>query len=357
MAFSRQWILSVVLFFAFASQALNSKEPFGRIHVNKWIEMPDQNGHVDWVDAIKNAKSSIHMMMYHLTDKQVVDALVARKSKKRPIDIKIIVDGKSFSGGYKKAAQPLDDAGIEIKPSSRAFSITHAKSMVIDGETAFITSINLTNTATNSRDYGVITDESAIIDEMEKVFEADWKNADDDGDSTPELTQENLAWSPNNSLDKLVKLIDSSNKSLVAEVESFSSDEIISAFNRAAARNVEVKLIVPECVTGPNGGFNYQYLSRLKGVKVHTQHNGRSVEQPYVHAKMMVADNKRVYVGSINFSYNSTLKARELGLIFLDEEIGQKAVGDHDEDWARSDEPDPSACRGSKDNGAEDNLH
>lgn len=323
-------------------------EPFGRIKVSRVLVMPEASGHSDWVTAIKNAQHSIRMMMFHITDRDVIDALIARAND--PIDMRVIVDNK-VTGGYKKAFDEMAKAGVKIRPGSSAFSITHGKSMVVDNKSAWITAINMTNTAQTSRDFGIVTPDKSIIVEMNKVFEADWLNADSDGNTTPSLTDNNLAWSPNNSLDQLTKLIDSATDTLDAEVENITSDDIINHFNSAVARGVEVRLIIPECSYG-NADNNYQAVAKLKGVKVHVEPDGHSMAQPYMHSKMMVIDTKRVYVGSINYSFNSTLHARELGVIFLDEGTGSTLSSEFQTDWNRSQNPSKNPdCGGSTGSG------
>lgn len=322
-----------------------STEPFGRIQVDKVIIMPNSSGHSDWTDAIKSARKSVHLEMYHITDKAVISAL-SSKAKQSNIDLRVIVDGQ-LKGGYQKAFDELSQAGVNVRASSKAFSITHTKAMVIDDQSAFVTAINMTNTATNTRDFGIVTPDSNIISELDAVFEADWANAEDDGDNTPNLTDNNLAWSPNDSTEQLTKLIGSATQTLDIEVENLTSDDIVNAFNQAAARGVNVRLIVPECSLG-NSLLNYPAIAKLNGVSVHVEHNGSSMDQPYMHSKMMVADGKRIYIGSINFSYNSLTKAREVGVLFLDETTGSTLESEFQTDWDRSQDPSPSpSCRSS----------
>jgi phosphatidylserine/phosphatidylglycerophosphate/cardiolipin synthase-like enzyme len=344
----RIYSLGIFLLFAINAHGVTTAAPFDSIGVKKLIVMPDTaNGHRDWIDAIHSARTSVHLEMYHLTDKAVVDALVSR-AKEGGLDMRIILDGKSLTGGYKTAIDALVSAGVQFRPSSAAFSITHAKAMVIDGKTAFVTSINLTNTAGNYRDFGIVTEDSDVIGEMNAVFEADWNNADNNLDFTPELHVPDLAWSPNNSLRKVQALLDSAASSVDAEVENLGSEELIAAFGNAVGRGVAVRLIVPECIFG-NSYFNYPYLKRLKdlGIKTQVMHDGHSEAQPYLHAKMMVIDAKINYVGSINFSFNSTVKARELGVIFVDGQIGQKLSEEFRKDWARSTPTDGMPAAGA----------
>ena len=49
---------------------------------------------------------------------------------------------------------------------------------------------------------------------------------------------------------------------------------------------------------------------KAHGVKLVT------LAKPYVHAKSLVADGARAYVGSENFTQNSLTNNRELGIIF-----------------------------------------
>jgi phosphatidylserine/phosphatidylglycerophosphate/cardiolipin synthase-like enzyme len=321
---------------------------FPRIEISKFIVMPMASGHSDWVDAIKSARKSIHMEMFHVTDKAVIDALISRAQDN--IDMRIIVDHK-VTGGYKAAFDSLANAGVQIRAGAPVYSITHSKAMVIDDNVAWVTSINMTNTGTNSRDFGITTPDQGIISEINKVFEADWTAAGDDSriDTTPSVSNENLAWSPTNSTNQLVKLIASAHSTLDVEAENIGADEIMNALNTAAANGVQVRLIIPQC-TGNNTN-NYAALKKLKGVEYHVEPDAKSLEQPYLHAKMMVADEKTNYIGSINLSYNSTQKARELGVLFTDENIGAKLSNEFKSDWDRSVVPGDSPNCGKSNGG------
>jgi len=306
-------------------------EAFPSITINKFIVMPMASSHSDWVQAIKAARKSIHMEMFHITEKEVMNALIARAHDN--IDLRVIVDHQA-TGGYKAALDSLTSAGVQVRTASAAFSITHSKAMVVDNQEAWITSINMTNTGTGSRDFGITTPDTGIINEMDSVFEADWKNAENNGDVTPPVSNPNLAWAPVNAVQQLTKLINAANQSLDVEVENLGLDDVINALNAAVVRGVAVRLIMPEC-TGNNAN-NYAAMAKTKGVQLHVEHDGKSLDQPYLHAKMIVADGKINYIGSINYSYNSMIKSRELGVIFTDSGIGGKLSDEFKIDWSRS---------------------
>ena len=300
--------------------------------------MPSTDGHAAWVRQIQGAKRSIHLAIYHLTDQSVIQALIDKLNNAGPgFDLRVLVDGKSMAGGYLKALQPLLDAGVALRGSSPAFSIMHEKAMVVDSGTALITAINLTNTSDNTRDFGVVTADAGVISEINAVFEADWLNAANGTGATPALANGNLAWSPVNSHDKLIQFIDGAVSTLVMQVESLSHPEMIAAFARAAARGVQVQVLVPMCVAG-NPLFNYPALVKLQGlgVQVHVMAPPASFNQPYMHSKMMVADSQTIYIGSINFSMNSIVFARELGVLFFNPQVAARLAGEFAVDWGRS---------------------
>jgi cardiolipin synthase len=324
-----------------------SASPGGQIEVTKLIVMPNSAGHSDWVDAIQGAKTSVHMTMYHLTDKTVVSALTA-KAKDKSVDLRVIVDGGSLTGGYETVFKSLTSAGVQIRASSKAFSLTHSKDVVIDGKTAIVSAINMTNTTTNTRDFGIVTSDKGMIEEIESVFAADWENAQTGGKVTPAVSNPNLVWSPTTSDNLLVGLINSASSTLVAETESFDSADIIKAMNAAVARGVNVRLIVPECDLG-SALFNYPYLAQLSGVNVHVEHDGDSIQQPYMHSKMMLVDGQMIYIGSINYSFNSIENDRELGVIFSNDATATTLASEFETDWNRSQAPaaSPSCSKSS----------
>ena len=61
-----------------------------------------------------------------------------------------------------------------------------------------------------------------------------------------------------------------------------------------------------------------------------------SPEIPYVHAKVIVVDKKTTFLGSENFSMNSLLNARELGIIFKDTEIQTRINSLYESDWLQT---------------------
>jgi len=301
------------------------------------IVTPSADGHRAFITAIEGAKTSIDMTMFHLTDPAIVDALSA--TAKRGVRIRIILDGKGLE--TKKLARVADElrtAGIDVRGSSAAFSITHEKGMVIDHATAFITAINLTKDAAKTRDFGVITRARGVVDDVAALFETDWTNAANAGHETPALHEASLVVSPVSSRAHLTELIGSAKHELVVTVENLGDGPIDDALAAAAKRGVTVRLIVPMCDKNPNPLFNFRFARTLAtgGVAVRMMPNPETETQPYMHSKMILADGETAYVGSINFSANSTTKARELGVVFVNAAATATIHQAFETDWTRS---------------------
>jgi cardiolipin synthase len=315
---------------------------FNHSIVDELIVTPDPKGHQQIIDSILKAKNSVLMKMYHLTDSEVINALLKAHNKK--INLKIILDSGSLQQAqFKRSFEILRNAGIDVRGSSTCFSITHEKSLIVDSKIAFITSMNLTRSFAETRDFGVITTNQEIVKEMNDVFIADWQNTTNNTCQTPVLSAKNLIWSPVNAEEKLVDLIRSAHNSIYSTVENLGNKKIEQALTEMASQGVEIKMIVPQCDKNKNPLFNYPFISKLAlgNIDVRVMPHPSSKERPYMHSKMILVDENRAYIGSINFSNNYILRSRELGIVFNDEDAIQKLDALFRQDWRVSIPPVP----------------
>jgi phosphatidylserine/phosphatidylglycerophosphate/cardiolipin synthase-like enzyme len=320
--------------------------------IDEVFETPSAEGLEPVIDAIAGAQSQIRMMMFHLTVMPVVDALAA--AAKRGVDVEIILDAGNLASHTPAAIRAeLTEAGVKIVASSSGFAITHVKSMVIDEETAVIMSLNLTNKFTMTRDFAVTTRDASVVKEFLAVFAADVKNARTGGNTTPALTSPYLAWSPVNTESKIAAFVDAAKTSLVVTTENLGDKVVMIALENAAARGVAVRVITPLCDQNVNPLLDLPYLATLAaaGVETHAMPYPESAEQPYMHAKMMVADGDKAFLGSVNLSMQSMTRARELGIFFADANAIRLLTSTFESDWAASATPPDMAnvsCPGGR---------
>lgn len=285
------------------------------------LSITPQDGHILFDDSIDTAKVSIDMMMFRLTDKEVVTHLLA--ARQRGVKVRLILDQQAMMGNSVKAiAQQLTAAGAEVYPSSARFTITHTKAAVFDNQWALLTSMNLTTSFPISRDYGIRTYDPNIVAEFKSVFEADIKNSINQTKDTPVLNAQKLVWSPVNSKDKIIAFIKSAQSSVNIEVENLGDHDVLETLKSKAQSGVNVVVVVPACVEG--GGIrNLPLMGELAaaGVNARVSVPPYTAQNPYIHAKTIVVDQQQYYVGSENLSYNSLTQAREVGIMDTNPQI------------------------------------
>ena len=138
------------------------------------IVLPDETAK-PILDAIDGAKESLRIKMFVFSDPALLKAVIA--AHRRGVKVRIMLNPARRSGEAEneETRKQLGDAGIEVIDSNPAFDLTHEKSMVVDGTTAFVKSLNWeTKNFTETRDYAVATSHKHEVDEIVECFEADW---------------------------------------------------------------------------------------------------------------------------------------------------------------------------------------
>jgi len=156
--------------------------------------------------------------------------------------------------------------------------------------------------ATN-REYAIIDTNADEVREAQTIFQADWDR------QTPRLTDPNLVVSPLNARPKLEQLLQSARSSLVLEEEEMDDADMEDQLIAAARRGVAVQVILPAApADNPSANQDVPRLTRA-GVQV------RYSQVLFMHAKMILVDGTRAFVGSENFSATSLDANRELAWI------------------------------------------
>jgi cardiolipin synthase A/B len=282
------------------------------------------------LDALVGTKKSLNIRMFLFTDPTLLDAVIA--AKRRGVHVRVMLNPARRSGESEneESRKTLVAAGIEVRDSSPAFALTHQKSMVIDDTTGFVESLNWeTRDLTETRDYAVVTTHKIEVAEMVACFDADWHQKKFE----PDLTSR-LIWCPNNGRERIAAFIDSAKETLWLQNERYQDTVIIERLVRAVKRGVRVHIMArpphtlkkDKLVEGV-GGLRIMHdvgakIHRLKGLKLH--------------GKMLLADEKRAVVGSINLSPGSFDARRELAIETDANHVVKRLVETSHRDWGNS---------------------
>jgi cardiolipin synthase A/B len=277
------------------------------------------------LEAIRGARRSLDLVVYLLSDRSVIEELIA--AHRRGVAVRVMLEKDPYGSGPGNGAAygQLQQAGVEVRWANPAFALTHEKALVVDGQTALIMTLNLVYSAFRSnREYGVVTRDPAEVAEALAGFNADWERRT----FKPQVAA--LLWSNANTRLKLLAFIDGARESLLLEQESTQDHEVLQHLAGAARRGVDVRIITPpdEDQSDPNRPGRRQLASA--GAMV------RTLETPKMHAKTLVADGARAIVGSANLTSSSLENNRELGVLVVEPEIIRRMVATFEKDWARA---------------------
>jgi phosphatidylserine/phosphatidylglycerophosphate/cardiolipin synthase-like enzyme len=263
---------------------------------------PGDNG-ATLTNAINGAKKSVHMVMYLLSSTPVINALKSRAAA--GVDVKVLLNETfpSGMGSNSTVYSQLSSAGVSVAWAPSRFTLTHEKTVIVDGTSALIMTMNATaSSPTSNREYLALDTNADDVAEAEALFEADWGN-------TPITPTGRLAVSPDNSATRIGDVMGTATKTLDVEVEELSDSRLVYILGYAAGHGVKVRVVLP---TGTLTTAQQSAVTTLKsaGVKM------VALDNPYIHAKAVVADGDTAFVGSENFTSASLDGNRELGVCF-----------------------------------------
>ncbi|MGI8691082.1 MAG: phospholipase D-like domain-containing protein, partial [Thermomicrobiales bacterium] len=271
---------------------------------------PD-DGRAPILDAFNNAQTRIDLMIYLLSDRDVITAL--KNAVLRGVAVRVLLEQNPCCSDDNMMQRALfgelQAARVQVQWTNPAFRLTHAKMAVVDSETALIMSQNLTKSSfTFNREANIVDRDPVDVAALDALFAADWARS-------PYIPSDpNLVIANSNARQTLLTLIGGATKSLWVESEEMQDPAIIDSLIAARKHGVAVRYIGSTATAGttaPQRDDNATGRKRLTG-------DGASVRllaAPYVHTKTVVADGGVAFVGSENFSASSLDMNREIGIL------------------------------------------
>jgi cardiolipin synthase A/B len=285
------------------------------------------------VNAIGDARKSVWLEMYLLSDTKVIHAL--EDAANHGIDVRVMLEPHPFGGtSPSRTLDQLKAAGIKAQYSDPDFALTHEKGMILDANTAYIMTSNFTRSALggysgssylSNREYDIIDTNAKDVQAVIAIFNADWNH------TTAQFNDPNLVVSPVNSRNDFITLINSAHHTLLIEAEEMKDDAIEQALVNAEQHGVHVEVILP-APHGSQSDSNSQGIDTIKQVGVQVKEDSKL----YMHAKIIVVDGKTAFVGSENISTPSLDRNRELGIIVSDAGVLGTLQSTFQTDWTVS---------------------
>jgi cardiolipin synthase len=293
------------------------------------------------LDLIDQAKRSLTVKQFTLDEPRIVRGLL--DAHRRGVGVRVMLNPHRSSGdrANDKTYAALKRARVPVQWTNPAFFVTHEKSMVIDGTRSLIATFNFVEKYfTETRDYGIVTSDRREVGQVVAGFEADWKRKRFAPDE-----RTGLLWSTSNSRRLMARFIDDAKKSLWVQHPKFVDTTVVARLVDAHARGVHVKVLCG----GKHGisetdipdTFSSLRIFERFGIKVHRQ------KRPKLHAKLLIADDGRALIGSMNIDRSAFDVRRELGIVVDDAPVIKRLLKVFDGDWDGShrwEPPDPLAA-------------
>lgn len=287
-------------------------------HLPPEVYATPEAGETPYLEVLHRASKSIHVEIYLLGSGGILDSLIEKA--KAGIEVKLILD-KSEIRTNQKYADLLTAAGAQVEWSDPRFTFLHAKFFVVDGSEAIISTGNF------STKYSILLERNFVahlaepqdIADLVALFDADWLRA------ATALPCTRLLIAPTNARQRLLDLIRSATTTIAIESMQFSDGDIRAAVAERLHAGVTVRALLANATWIGANTDAAKFLGQL-GIPV------KSI--PHLHAKALVIDGKRAYLGSENFSYNSLKNNREVGLIVVEPSSVQPLLDTFEKDWA-----------------------
>lgn len=310
-----------------------------------------QDGRAPILQAIASAQHQIRLGICNLSDPTIGQALADAVA--RGVNVRVIVDRADYDAkpDERDLLTKLAAEGVSIRLSNPVFPQSFEKELVIDQRNVLIMTMCLVpETFEDTRDYGLVLANRAVIREVTKVFDNDWTFAAPPGvtpppfNPTPPVHVPSLIWGPPTATAKLTQLIQQARRSIDVTTELLDDPYLESQLTAASQRGVTVRLITP--LDTREGTSNAQQVAALQNpnfsVRVTVGLNPPPGALPYMHAKTMIVDGRRAYLGSIDIERVERSQDRELGILFQQPRLVSQLLAQFNSDWSRAQTPPPA---------------
>jgi phosphatidylserine/phosphatidylglycerophosphate/cardiolipin synthase-like enzyme len=276
----------------------------------KLIVQPEA-GIVPVITAIKQAKKSVDMLIFRLDRREIAQALEAAVA--RGVRVRALTAHQNRGGtkSLRKLEMQLLEAGVTVSRTADDLVRYHAKMMIIDGRILHVYGFNFTAVdIAKSRSFGIITKNPKLVREAMKLFDADF-------DRHPYVPgYDRFVVSPENSRERLTAFIKGARKELLIYDPQVTDDAMLKLLSDKVHAGVSVKII---------GKVEEKWSL-----------DGHKIPGTRLHARAIVRDGRRAFIGSQSLRRQELDKRREAGIVITDESVVREMRTIFNEDWAQT---------------------
>ncbi len=263
------------------------------------------------VKAIKRARKTIDIAIFRIDRDEIEKALGAAVQRGVRVRVLVAHTNRGGEGRLRKFEQRMLEAGVTVTRTGDEFLRYHGKYMIAD-DVLYLFAFNMTTADTaKSRSFGVWTMDKRAVREALALFEADCTRQP----YTPKRSP--LVVSPETARDTLVTFVKGAKKQLLIYDVNIQDPEFAKLLKGMAVAGVDVRV-----------------LGRFKGAN--DAITVRPLKPARLHARAIVRDGARAFVGSQSLRRPELNQRREVGVIITNRTVARKLRDVFEMDWLES---------------------
>lgn len=336
--------------------------------VETTLDNPDlRDAYVVWPEMIDRARKTLDFAEFYASDDpdnrqsrlETVTQAVERAAA-RGVKVRFLAE-KVFQKTYPELLARLDAKdGIEVRIydfGAIAGGVLHAKYFLVDGQELYVGSQNFDwRSLQHIQELGARVVDPDVARAYADLFETDWALAGGGdkrdrtrsnhlfpaavGDSQVTPVFSPTGWLPDPTLwdlPRLVEMIDRATKTVRVQLLTYKTtsrdgsyfDTLDAALRRAAQRGVQVQLLLADWSKRKGTIEGLQSLQTIPNIDVRMStippFSGGFVPFARVgHAKYMVVDGRRAWIGTGNWEGDYFTQSRNAGLVIDSPKIGER---------------------------------
>jgi len=286
------------------------------VWADQLIIEPDM-GRKPILDAINSAQHSIDLVMYGFTDKDLLNAILKKKSNGKTIHVILERNPYKAENENKQTIDAFNTNQIAWLGHITPFRLIHQKTLILDESKAMVMTFNFTHsTFKNERNFALIIDDPQRVQAIASIFSADWNHV-------PSFNHaHDVIVSPDNSRNMFISLITHAQTSIQIYAQNLNDYKIVGVLAKAAKSGVTIQILTSK----PLREKQSHYLTRA-GIAIHYS------QKFMIHAKVLIIDNQQAVIGSNNLTHASLDDNRELSVITHDPNVIKQLTATFSHDW------------------------
>jgi cardiolipin synthase A/B len=264
------------------------------------------------VKAIKRARKTIDVAIFRIDRDEIEKALAA--AMQRGVRVRVLVAHTNRGGEsrLRKLEQRMLEAGVTVTRTGDEFARYHGKYMIAD-EVLHLFAFNFTTADTvKSRSFGVSTKDKSAVREALTLFEADCTRQT----FTPNRRSP-LVVSPETARDTLTAFVKGAKRQLLIYDVNIQDPAFIKMLKQLADNGVDVRVIGK--FKGAGDAIGVRPLKPLR-----------------LHARAIIRDGARAFVGSQSLRRPELNQRREVGVVITNTSAARKLRDIFEADWLES---------------------